>query len=63
MKPRDTHPNLPVHDFTSAIQNALLWLDDRYLLATPVVRRRHNPRIPALYLQSGPWLPVDKRRS
>ena len=34
--PRDNQPPFPVRDYSSAVQNAVSWLGDRYLLATPV---------------------------
>jgi hypothetical protein len=30
----------PPHDYRAALQNALSWLGDRYLLAEPLTRRR-----------------------
>ncbi len=40
----DTHPTLPVHDYGLAVQRAVSWLGDRYLLATPVATRRSERR-------------------
>ena len=34
--PRDNQPPFPVRDYSSAVQNAVSWLGDRYLLATPI---------------------------
>jgi hypothetical protein len=34
------HPQLPVHDYGTALQSAVSWLGDRYLLAAPVTARR-----------------------
>ena len=31
---------IPLHDYRPALQNAVSWLGDRYLLADPVPRRR-----------------------
>jgi hypothetical protein len=36
----DLHPQLPVHDYGLALQSAVSWLGDRYLLAAPVPARR-----------------------
>ena len=33
---RDSQADFPVRDYSSAVQNAVSWLGDRYLLATPV---------------------------
>jgi hypothetical protein len=35
---------LPRHDYQAALQNAVSWLGDRYLLAEPVSRRREELR-------------------
>jgi hypothetical protein len=39
--PRDNQPLFPVRDYSSAVQNAVSWLGDRYLLATPI--SAHSP--------------------
>jgi len=39
-RPNDLHPQLPVHDYGLALQNAVSWLGDRYLLAAPIPARR-----------------------
>ena len=41
----DTQPQLPVHDYGLALQRAVSWLGDRYLLAAPVER---SVSLPAL---------------
>ena len=33
---RDSHAHFPVRDYSLAVQSAVSWLGDRYLLATPV---------------------------
>ena len=33
---RDSQPPFPVRDYSSAVQSAVSWLGDRYLLATPI---------------------------
>jgi hypothetical protein len=37
--------SIPLHDYRPALQSAVSWLGDRYLLAEPVPRRRedHKP--------------------
>ena len=37
----DTRP-IPLHDYGKAIQTAVSWLGERYLLAEPVARRREE---------------------
>lgn len=39
-RPNEMHPQLPVHDYGTALQSAVSWLGDRYLLAAPVTARR-----------------------
>jgi hypothetical protein len=39
-RPNDLHSQPPVHDYGTALQNAVSWLGDRYLLASPVPARR-----------------------
>ena len=36
----DLHPQLPLHDYGLALQSAVSWLGDRYLLAAPIPARR-----------------------
>lgn len=35
-------PRLPVEDYSRAIEGAVSWLGDRYLLATPINMRWHS---------------------
>ena len=44
-RPKETPQSLPQHDYGLALQTAVSWLGDRYLLAEPVARRReeHKP--------------------
>ncbi|MEO8018362.1 MAG: hypothetical protein ABI769_11140 [Pseudomonadota bacterium] len=37
--PKKTSPRMPQHDYGLALQNAMSWLGDRYLLAEPAPRR------------------------
>ena len=39
-RPNDLHSQLPVHDYGLALQSAVSWLGDRYLLAAPIPTRR-----------------------
>jgi hypothetical protein len=44
MKRPDNKPrSIPLHDYGLALQSAVSWLGDRYLLAAPVARRREEP--------------------
>jgi hypothetical protein len=42
-RPDDKVRSIPVHDYGLALQSAVSWLGDRYLLASPVERRREDP--------------------
>jgi hypothetical protein len=44
-RPKETPQPLPQHDYGLALQSAVSWLGDRYLLAEPVSRRveEHKP--------------------
>lgn len=35
---------IPVHDYSSALKNAVSWLGERYLLADPVPRRKDESK-------------------
>ena len=62
MKRRQNIPILPVHDYGSAIESAVSWLGERHLLAIPVTSRQPRRRLPALLLQTTPWLQTAMRR-
>jgi hypothetical protein len=40
-RPNEFQSQLPLHDYGLALQSALSWLGDRYLLAAPVSARGH----------------------
>ena len=42
-RPDNKARSIPVHDYAHALQTAVSWLGDRYLLAEPVPRRREEP--------------------
>jgi hypothetical protein len=42
MKKPDTPAPLPLHDYDTALRNAVSWLGDNYLLAVPTPRRRED---------------------
>jgi hypothetical protein len=55
---RPTNPQLPVRDYRPALQCAVSWLGDRYLLAEPV-RRLHEERKP-FFAEPRTWLPATR---
>jgi hypothetical protein len=56
MKPLDHNsPLLPLHDYKGAVQGAVSWLGDRYLLAEPVVRRREAHDAAPFFNQARRW--------
>jgi hypothetical protein len=55
MKLPASHTSLPTHDYSLALQHAVSWLGDRYLLAAPInvghrIGHMRAPRTPWLYL-------------
>jgi hypothetical protein len=42
-RPKELINSMPLHDYSPALQGAVSWLGDRYLLAEPV-RRRNEER-------------------
>ncbi len=55
MKRKDLNVSFPVHDYRPALQGALSWLGDRYLLAEPTPRlQEHAPA----YSESRKWHPA-----
>ena len=55
MKRKASNPALPVHDYRPALQCAVSWLGDRYLLAAPV-NRLPEERKP-FFAEIRSWLP------
>ena len=47
---------IPVHDYQTALQRAVSWLGDRYLLAEPV-QRRSEDRGP-YFAETRRWYPA-----
>jgi hypothetical protein len=41
---KDASKRIPQHDYALALQHAVSWLGDRYLLAEPVPRRKEEPK-------------------
>jgi hypothetical protein len=52
---RELNRSLPLHDYSPALQSAVSWLGDRYLLAEPVTRRVEAPR--AFFTEPPRWHP------
>ncbi|HTU67414.1 MAG TPA: hypothetical protein VMF52_15810 [Steroidobacteraceae bacterium] len=55
-KPRN--PDLPVHDYRPALQCAVSWLGDRYLLAEPV---RRSPERKSFFAETRAWFPSTRQ--
>jgi hypothetical protein len=62
MKSHQANSILPVHDYSGAIQVAVSWLGERYLLAVPVAARQRRRPVPTFLLRTTPWLPTDTHR-
>jgi len=56
---RNQNPALPMHDYRLALQRAVSWLGDRYLLAEPA-RRVPEERKP-FFAEIPRWLPSARR--
>jgi hypothetical protein len=41
---KETLTQTPRYDYALALQNAVSWLGDRYLLAEPVAKRKEEPK-------------------
>jgi len=52
------NPALPVHDYRPALQCAVSWLGDRYLLAEQVQRLPHARE--TFYAETRRWMPVTR---
>jgi hypothetical protein len=44
MKRPEIRAQIPQHDYAPAVQSAVTWLGDRYLLAAPTPRRVEEPK-------------------
>ena len=58
MKRPDRSSPIPVHDYGLALQSAVSWLGDRYLLASPTPRRTEEPS--AYFGESQRWLNASR---
>ncbi len=57
-RPRQQSTPLPHHDYRPAIESAVSWLGDRYLLAEPVTPRR-EPR-KTWFTETRRWHPATR---
>ena len=55
---RDQKAQIPLHDYRIALQGAVSWLGERYLLAEPAQRRREEPK--PFFAQIPRWLPANR---
>ena len=49
------NPLLPIHDYRPALQFAVSWLGQRYVLAEPVQRRCDEPK--SFFAETPRWYP------
>ena len=52
------NPTLPVHDYRPALECAVSWLGDRYLLAEPVRRPAERK---AFFAETRRWFPSTRQ--
>jgi hypothetical protein len=58
MKRPDRSRPIPLHDYGLALQSAVSWLGDRYLLASPTPRRTGETQ--AYFSESQRWLNASR---
>jgi hypothetical protein len=56
---KPSNPALPVHDYRPALQCAVSWLGDRYLLAEPVRRRCETDK--PFFAETRGWYPSTRQ--
>ena len=56
MKRKEMTATIPMHDYRAALQGAVSWLGDRYLLAEPVARLNEERR--PYFAEQRRWHPV-----
>jgi len=61
MKRPENRSSMPVHDYGHALQSAVSWLGDRYLLASPTPRRTEEPS--AYFGESQRWLHASRQQT
>jgi len=57
-KPHEPTGSLPLHDYDTALRNAVSWLGDNYLLAVPTPRRAAEPK--PWFNAPRPWIGVAR---
>ena len=55
---RDKKPQIPLHDYRIALQGAVSWLGERYVLAEPVQKRREEPK--PFFAEFRRWIPTGR---
>ena len=60
VKRKARNPALPVHDYRPALECAVSWLGDRYLLAAPV-RRAPVPERKPFFAETRHWFPSTRQ--
>ena len=64
-RPKEPSNRIPQHDYALALQSAVSWMGDRYLLAEPVARRaeEHKPffAVPKSWLDNGRPGPASRK--
>lgn len=50
---------LPIHDYRPALECAVSWLGDRYLLAAPIARRHEDPK--PYFAENRRWFPSTRQ--
>jgi hypothetical protein len=60
MKRSNRDLRMPQHDYGLALQNAVTWLGQRYLLAEPVARRVEERK--PFFVESRSWLEPRRAR-
>jgi hypothetical protein len=53
---RELNRSIPLHDYSPALQSAVSWLGDRYLLAEPMTRRVEERK--PFYKEPPRWHPA-----
>ena len=55
---KDNSHRMPAHDYGLALQTAVSWLGDRYLLAEPV---RRTPERKPFFAETRRWFPFTRQ--
>lgn len=57
-RPKDSQTHASRYDYALALQKAVSWLGDRYLLAEPVARRKEEPK--PFFAAAPRWFPRSR---